>query len=386
VIPESEEKLIKVLPEPTLLLLGDGRIQAVNPPLLHILGVTSEALRERNLQEFVTTPPERVRDYLRTCARSRQMVLGTLALAVAGGAVEEYRCEGAVVRPWSAAAPPLLLLRFASRESASRRFHLLNQKIDELTQEIRRRQQAEADLRQLNATLESRVAERTAELARINSELEQFTYIASHDLKAPLRAIGNLASWISEDAGAVLPPASQEHLAKLRGRIKRLDQFLDDLLAYARAGRGEYPPERVDTAALVRDIIETLAPPATFTFTIHEPMPILLTARVPLENILRNLIANAVKHHDRPNGQIQVAARACGEQIEFAVIDDGPGIAPEFHGRIFEIFQTLHPRDQVEGTGVGLAIVKKSVESYGGSISIESSLGRGAIFRFTWPQ
>jgi signal transduction histidine kinase len=382
----AAEDLLKVLPEPALLLLQDGRIIAANPPLMRLVGLTDQALREKQIQELVDTPPAKVSQYLNACSRSRQMVLGTLALCTASGEIEPYRCEGAVVRPWSAAAPALLLLRLATRESASRRFHLLNQKIDELTHEIRRRTRAEEELRQLNGTLERRVAERTAALARINSELEQFVHIASHDLKAPLRAISHLASWISEDAQGVLPPVAQDHLDRLHARIKRMERFLDDLLAYSRAGRAEYPSEAVDSAALVQDLIEMLAPPPEFTFTIHQPMPSFVTARVPLENTLRNLIANAIKHHHRPDGKVEVSAQDQGEIVAFAVRDDGPGIPPEFHQRIFEMFQTLRTRDQVEGSGVGLSIVKKTIESRGGSIWLDSQVGHGSVFQFTWPK
>jgi signal transduction histidine kinase len=244
---------------------------------------------------------------------------------------------------------------------------------------------AAARLQEFNSALEQRVIERTAELERSNRELDQFAYVASHDLKAPLRAISHLANWVSEDAHAVLPAASQEHLAKLHRRIQRMEQLLDDLLAYSRAGRMEYSPERVDAAALVKDIIETLSPPPGFTFTVYEPMPTFVTVRVPLETILRNLMANAVKHHDRTDGQVRVSTQDQGDVIQFDVSDDGPGIAPEFHQRIFEMFKTLHPRDRVEGSGVGLAIVKKTVESQGGMVQVMSSVGEGATFRFTWP-
>jgi signal transduction histidine kinase len=246
--------------------------------------------------------------------------------------------------------------------------------------------QSEAHLQTLNATLEQRVTERTAALEERNTELDQFAYIASHDLKAPLRAIRQLTTWITEDAAAVLPAASQTHLVKLRGRVQRMEQMIEDLLAYSRAGRQRYAPELVELVPLVRAISEFLAPPPDFTI-ITEPMPALLTERVPLETVLRNLIGNAIKHHDRPQvGQVTVAVVDQGAFAEFSVRDNGPGIAPQFHNRIFQVFQTLQPREQVEGSGMGLAIVKKAVESRAGQITVESQLGQGAIFRFTWPK
>jgi PAS domain S-box-containing protein len=246
---------------------------------------------------------------------------------------------------------------------------------------------AEAQLRQLNESLEDRVAERTQELERSNRELDRFAYIASHDLKAPLRAIDNLSTWLHQDISDILPASSQEHLQKLRGRVRRMERLLDDLLAYSRAGRVQHALQEVDSGVLVRSIFELLSPPPDFRLTAYEPMPVIYTQRVPLETVLRNLLGNAIKHHDRPDGHVQVTARWLegADTIEFSVQDDGPGMAHEYHERIFELFQTLQPRDQVEGSGMGLAIVKKTVESVGGSISVESTEGEGTCFRFTWP-
>jgi PAS domain S-box-containing protein len=245
---------------------------------------------------------------------------------------------------------------------------------------------AERTLRQLNETLEERVVERTAELQRSNRELDRFAYVASHDLKAPLRAIDNLSKWIEADAGEILPLSSREHLAKMRGRVQRMERLLEDLLAFSRAGRVQHASERVMTKTLVQSIFDLLAPPPEFCLTVDDNLPELVTQRVPLETVLRNLMGNAIKHHDRPTGHIHVQARDFGDLVEFCVADDGPGIAPVYHERIFELFQTLQPRDQVEGSGMGLAIVKKTVESVGGAISINSIPGQGAEFRFTWPK
>jgi signal transduction histidine kinase len=245
---------------------------------------------------------------------------------------------------------------------------------------------AESDLRQLNEHLEQRVALRTSELERSNRELDQFAYVASHDLKAPLRAIDQLARWISQDASEGLPAASQVHLTQLRGRIQRMERLLEDLLTYSRAGRHPHAPERIATGELVANILALLAPPPGFTIRVAEPLPTLVTARVPLETVLRNLLSNALKHHDHPQtGQVRIAASEQATRVEFTVTDDGPGIDPQYHARIFQMFQTLQPRDQVEGSGMGLAIVKKLVEYYGGTIQVDSRAGHGATFRFTWP-
>jgi signal transduction histidine kinase len=216
--------------------------------------------------------------------------------------------------------------------------------------------------------------------------LDQFAYVASHDLKAPLRAIGHLATWISQDAAELLPAASQEHLAKLHGRIKRMETLLDDLLAYSRAGRQRHLPEPVNLMALIQRVVELLAPPAGFMVNISATLPILRLERVPLETVLRNLIGNAIKHHHQPSaGRVEIVAQEQGQWVEFIVKDNGPGIDPAFHQRIFEIFQTLQPRYEIEGSGMGLTVVKKLVESRGGTIRIESRLGNGATFSFSWP-
>jgi len=170
----------------------------------------------------------------------------------------------------------------------------------------------------------------------------------------------------------------------LRTRIQRMEKLLDDLLAYSRAGRYAYTKEKVETETLVQSLAELLAPP-TFTVTIDKAMPTLVTQRVPLETVLRNLISNAIKHHDRQHGHIHVATQMQPGFIKFTVRDDGPGIDSNFHVRIFGLFQTLKPRDSIEGSGMGLAIAQKIVEHQGGVITVESHPGQGASFHFTWP-
>jgi signal transduction histidine kinase len=171
----------------------------------------------------------------------------------------------------------------------------------------------------------------------------------------------------------------------LRQRVYRLNALIDGLLSYSRVGRIDVSEGKVNVERLIAEVIDSLAPPSTFTVAIVPPLPTLLTKPVLLTQVFANLIGNAIKHHDRPDGRIQISCSHRGGFYEFRVSDDGPGISPRYHGKIFDIFQVLQPRDRVENTGIGLSIVKKIIEGEGGQISIESDEGRGATFIFTWP-
>jgi PAS domain S-box-containing protein len=225
------------------------------------------------------------------------------------------------------------------------------------------------------------------DLTRSNTDLQEFAYIASHDLKAPLRAISLLADWIAED---IRPHASAETLENLHLmglRVGRLSMLLDGLLSYTRVGHLRAPAEQLDVGALLRDIVQSIAPPAGFCVRFEGEAPMVHTPRPPLEHVLQNLISNAIKHHDSPAGAVVVSACRKGSMIEFRVSDDGPGIPQQFHQRIFTIFQTLNSRDDREASGVGLSIVQKTVERVGGRVWIESEPPRrGTSFIFTWPE
>lgn len=231
------------------------------------------------------------------------------------------------------------------------------------------------------------------ELARLaqaleasNQELDQFAYVASHDLKAPLRGISNLSSWIEDDLGDAASEEVRGHLALLRSRVVRMEGLIDGILQYSRAGRTREQTELVDTGALAREIIDLIAPPPGAVVEVEPGMPVFVTERLPLQQVLMNLVGNAIKYAGGPSARVAVAARhADGEAWEFSVRDSGPGIAPEHHERIFTIFQTLESRDRTESTGIGLSIVKKLVESRGGRVWVEPATGAGAVFRFRWP-
>jgi signal transduction histidine kinase len=235
--------------------------------------------------------------------------------------------------------------------------------------------------------IDRRLVLQAQELRRQNEELEQFAYVASHDLKAPMRGIDNLVTWIEEDLTAVLTEDTRANMELLKSRVKRLESLLDDLLAYSRAGREDLVAERVDTGALVAELATLLSPPDGFEIKGAPELPVLHTPRAALTQALQNLISNAIKHHDNPaSGHVWIEARQEGAMTEFVVADDGPGIPEQFRSRVFGMFQTLRPRDEIEGSGMGLAIVKKLVERQSGAIWLTEGLaGRGLAVHFTWP-
>jgi light-regulated signal transduction histidine kinase (bacteriophytochrome) len=225
-----------------------------------------------------------------------------------------------------------------------------------------------------------------AALKRSNEDLDQFAYVTSHDLKAPLRGIANLSQWVEEDLAEKISDEGREHMRLLRGRVHRLEALINGILSYSRAGRTQERPESVNVEKLVREVVELLAPAKEVALEIPEGFPTIQTERVPLQQVLLNLISNAIKYAAKTDPKVIVTCSDTGDGYSFMVRDNGSGIAPEFHKRIWVIFQTLEPRDKVEATGIGLSIVKKIVESRGGRVWIDSGLGAGAAFHFFWPK
>ncbi len=252
--------------------------------------------------------------------------------------------------------------------------------------EINERLSAEKELQRLNETLEQRVAIRTAEAERHVQELEQFAYVTSHDLKAPLRGIANLATWLEEDLSDKLTEPTREQLRLLRDRVQRMNALIEGLLEYSRIGKAAHSRGSVDSGELLAEVIDSLSPPDGFIVDVAANMPILHTDRLHLYQVFSNLIGNSIKHGKGEQGHTAVTVQEQGEYYVFTVSDDGPGIAPEYHDRIFKMFQTLAARDYGSNTGIGLALVRKIVQEHGGSITVESDKGKGATFRFSWPR
>lgn len=228
--------------------------------------------------------------------------------------------------------------------------------------------------------------QRAIELARSNKDLDDFAYVASHDLKAPLRGIDQLATWVVEDMEEGNLQEVPEHLKMMRSRIRRLETLLNDLLTYSRVNYQQNSLSEINTAVLVNDLFTLVSPLTGFTLTINGNLPTFSTFSSPFEQVIRNLLSNAIKHHDKQQGSIEISCIDKDQFYQFSVKDDGPGISSSYHEDVFKMFKTLKPRDETEGSGMGLALIKKIVEHYSGQVQIESSEGQGCVFYFTWPK
>ncbi len=255
-----------------------------------------------------------------------------------------------------------------------------------LQTEIAERKKAEEEVRTLNAELEQRVQQRTAELETANQELQSFAYVVSHDLKAPLRGIAQIAHWLLEDYATAFDEQGRQYVDLLLKRVQRMDSLINGVLEYSRVGRVVGNAERIDLNLMLQEIFETLVPPPTIHIALQPGFPVIVADKVRISQVFQNLIANALRHTDKPRGEITVEWLDAGAFWQFSVSDNGPGIDSKYYDRIFQIFQTLKPQNEQESTGVGLSIVKKIVELHGGKIWVESEVGNGSTFWFTLPK
>lgn len=233
---------------------------------------------------------------------------------------------------------------------------------------------------------ESQIREYLKNLELTNKELDEFAYVVSHDLKAPLHAISNLTEWIEEDMKGKFSEETNSNFNIIKSRVARMEDLINGLLEFARANHKKGEKSSVDLNAFINEVIEFCAIPVNCSIAIPSQLPVLFGDRIKFQQIFSNLIGNAIKYNDKKEINIVISAEEKENDWLISVRDNGPGIDSRFHEKVFVIFQTLNSRDTIESTGVGLAIVKKIVEEEGGSIWVESEPGKGADFRFTWPK
>jgi PAS domain S-box-containing protein len=356
---ESEERLNAVVAtavDGIITIDGRGVIDAFNPAAERLFGYREDEVRGQNVSRLMPEPERsrhdsHIRRYLET-GEKRVIGMGREVLA--------QRRDGTEF--------PVELTVSELNVPGRRLF-------TGILRDISERKQAEAYRTELLYNLEA-----------ANEELKNFAYVVSHDLKAPLRGIGSLADWLHSDYAGKLDDQGREYLALMKSRVSRMDALIDGILEYSRVGRVKETRAAVDLNALVADVIHLLAPPAGVTIAVDGPLPTVVGERTRVQQVFQNLISNAIKHLDKPEGRIRIACTDAGNAWQLSVADNGPGIEARHHERIFQLFQVLTPRDQKESTGVGLALVKKIVELYGGRVWVESQPGKGSTFFFTLPK
>ncbi len=366
-VAESEERKSAVLRstlDSILSMNAAGIVTDFNPAAVRAFGYTPDEAIGRALGDLIV--PERLREahraglarYLET---GEERVIGKrLELPALRKDGTEFDCELTITR---------------SDIAGEAAFTGVLRDISDRKKIESERKQAESEREQLIKAL-----------ARSNTELDQFAYVASHDLKAPLRGIANLSQWIEEDLGENLGGENKSQMELLRGRVHRMEALIDGILQYSRAGRVKAKPESIDTGALIGEVVELMAPPREISIHVAPEMPTVRAEKIPLQQVFMNLIGNAITQTGKTDPTIEIEWSDAGPLYEFSVTDNGQGIAPQYHERIFGIFQTLEARDKVEGTGIGLSVVQKIVDAKGGRVWVESQVGKGATFKFLWPK
>ncbi|MBN2137737.1 MAG: GHKL domain-containing protein [Sedimentisphaerales bacterium] len=245
--------------------------------------------------------------------------------------------------------------------------------------------QANADLDSALGQTEKNQSQLLAEIESINQELKDFAYIVSHDLKAPLRGIKSLVEWLIADYADKLDEEGTNQLNMLAARVERMHNLIEGVLKYSRVAQQNEDRLPIEMNEVLAEAIDLVAPPDNITVKTQEEMPVIEFEPTRIIQVFQNLLSNAVKYMDKPQGEISIGCTEENGFWKFSVKDNGPGIEEKHRQRIFQMFQTLRPKDEVESAGVGLTVTKKIVEMNGGKIWIESEPGQGSTFYFTVP-
>ncbi len=349
------EATLESMADGLLVVDGFGRIKNYNKPFQALWGLSNEILATGDNNQVLTTALTQLRDPERHLARIRQFYA---CPEQEGHEVMEFT-DGRIVEYYS----------FPQRvgdQIVGRIWHFRD-----ITEKYTAEQKQTALLR--------RVAE-------INEELTHFAYVVSHDLKAPLRGIKLISEWLCADYGDKLNDDAREQLGLLQSRVGRMHNLIAGVLQYSRVGRIKEDMVPTDLNELIPGILDGIAPPEHIRIAVQPGLPVIECERTRIIQVFQNLLGNAIKFMDKPAGEVKIACAEDGEFWRFSVADNGPGIEAKYFDRIFRLFQTLAPRDEFESTGVGLAVVKKIVEMYGGRIWVESEVGKGSTFFFTTPR
>jgi PAS domain S-box-containing protein len=363
---ESETRYRAVLETTTdtvIMVDSQNRIEYANPAVRTLLGWSPEDLAGQTLD--VLQPPAMRAAQRRGIRRALQSNEPQRRLAEFTGLAKDGH------------AVPIEAV-FSRIDAPGRRYFV------GFLRDITRRKQYEAALREANATLERRVAERTAELQAVNRELEAFSYTVAHDLRAPLRAVDGFSRVLEEDLGPNLDSESRRYMSRIRTNTKVMAQMIDELLEFSRIGRAELNLRPVDLGTLVAAIAEELAVAWPRARVSCAPLPQVSGDPTLLRVVMSNLLGNALKFSSRrDDSQVLVDCRDAGEQVEIRVRDNGVGFDPAFSAKLFGVFQRLHSQQEFEGTGIGLATVARIVARHGGQVRAHSIPGEGATFSFT---
>ncbi|TFW23574.1 PAS domain S-box protein [Massilia arenosa] len=356
---ESEERMRAVFEtavDAIITIDERGMVERMNPAAQRIFGWTEAEVSGKNIKMLMPSPDrERHDGYLH-----HYISTGEKRIIGKGREVKGLRKDGTVF--------PMDLAVAEMHISGKRMF-------TGLVRDITERKQAE----ERNAAL-------LAELTSANEELTNFAYVVSHDLKAPLRAIGSLADWLATDYADKFNDEGKEHMRLLINRVHRMAALIDGILQYSRVGRVREAGAAIDLNRVLAEVVDLLAPPPHIQVRVQADLPTVTAEPTRIHQLFHNLLSNAIKYMDKPEGEVDVTFEDAGAEWHFQVRDNGPGIEARHFERIFQLFQTLAPRDRVESTGVGLALVKKIVEMYGGRVWVESVVRQGTAFHFTLPK